>query len=357
MSLYAVLSATSSFELPSLPTFELPTFTPVQKAAPKVSPPVDFEPAPRAPLSVTSPSQLLPLLTGSVGLAARLGSGAFVLGWSPTGADEGGYSLSVGPVKLSDSSSVLASAADRGIKEPLVLYEYEPSPYCKKVREVCCLLDIPVLCKPCPIVEQEVPKASTRGGTTPYVKKSRGGFSDELFEKTGRRTMPYLEDPNNQAMNGGMFESEDIIDYLLETYSPVGDYDPKALWTFRGQFADFTATISTIARGLAGGTMQSNARTDNADMRPIELYGYECSPFVKPVREKLCELGLPHVIVPCSRGSENRAKLVELSGGEQFQVPQIVDPNVPGIGVLAEGDSVVEYLEGTYTMTPATTTV
>ncbi|GMH78529.1 hypothetical protein TL16_g07837, partial [Triparma laevis f. inornata] len=329
-----------------LPTFEFPF---ADSSAPKLSPPPDFKPAPRAPLSVTSPSQLPSLLSSSVGLAARLGSGAFVLGWSPTGGDTDGYKLSFGPIQLSDKSTVLASAAERGIQKPLVLYEYEPSPYCKKVREVCCLLDIPVLYKPCPIVEQEIPKASSRGGTTPYVKKSRGGFSDELFEKTGRRTMPYLEDPNNPSMEG-MFESEDIIDYLLETYSPVNDYDPKALWTFRGQFADFTATISTIARGLAGGKMQSNARADNGLMKPIVLYAYECSPFVKPVREKLCALGLPHVLVPCSRGSENRAKLVQLSGGQQFQVPQIDDPNT-NVGVLAEGESIVEYLEGTYTTT------
>ena len=35
--------------------------------------------------------------------------------------------------------------------------------------------------------------------------------------------------------------------------------------------------------------------------------------------------------------------------GEAFQVPQIEDPNLPEYGVLAESDSIVEYLEAVYT--------
>lgn len=50
-------------------------------------------------------------------------------------------------------------------------------------------------------------------------------------------------------------------------------------------------------RGLKGIKMQPNARPDNIQMRPLELWGYECSPFVRPVREKLDVLGLPHVMV------------------------------------------------------------
>ena len=209
-----------------------------------------------------------------------------------------------------------------------------------------------VLIKPCPIVEQPPSPSdapSTRGGAKPYVKKVRGGFSDELFEKTGRRTIPYLEDPNNKSeKNFGMFESEEIVDYLLERYSPMEDYDKLALWPMRGTFADFTSTVATALRSLAGAKLQTNSRPDNTKMDPIVLYGYECSPFVKPVREKLCELALPHIIIPCSRGSENRNKLVELTG-EKFQVPQIDDPNTR-VGIFAESQEIVKYLEETYTV-------
>ena len=36
---------------------------------------------------------------------------------------------------------------------------------------------------------------------------------------------------------------------------------------------------------------------------------------------------LPHVVVNTARGSANRAKLIERSGGKQFQVPYLADPN------------------------------
>jgi len=61
-----------------------------------------------------------------------------VLGWKIDSLfaeeDEGQkkYALAIGPFRLRDSSSVLADA-NRPSK-PLILCEYEASPFCKKVR-------------------------------------------------------------------------------------------------------------------------------------------------------------------------------------------------------------------------------
>ena len=118
---------------------QLPNFLDIGGRSPaKVTAPVDFTPASRAPLQVTSLGDVPSLLSGSASFAVRLGSGAFVLGWQSSGG--AGYELNLGPVSISDSSSVLASAQERGCLSPLVLYEYEPSPYCKKVRGVCALI-------------------------------------------------------------------------------------------------------------------------------------------------------------------------------------------------------------------------
>jgi glutathione S-transferase len=81
-------------------------------------------------------------------------------------------------------------------------------------------------------------------------------------------------------------------------------------------------------------------------MTPLELWGYECSPFVAPVREKLSTLCLPHILVSCSRGSENRNKMIEKTG--RFQVPFLVDPNT-GIEMF-EGAEIVKYLDEVYTV-------
>ena len=84
-------------------------------------------------------------------------------------------------------------------------------------------------------------------------------------------TVPYLVDPNSAVE---MFESEDIIEYMLDTYGPSRDaYDPKALWPLRGNFALITATFASIVRGFAGSQRPENARPDNEQMLPLELWG------------------------------------------------------------------------------------
>ena len=146
-----------------------------------------------------------------------------------------------------------------------------------------------------------------------------------------------------------MFESGDIIQYLLETYGPPeGSYDKKALWpvTFEA-FSIYTSTIAAILRDMPAARRQPNARPDNEDMLPLELWGYECSPFVVPVREKLGSLCLPHLMVSCSRGSANRDRLIEKTG-ESFQVPYLWDPNT-NVG-LFESPEICEYLEAVYTV-------
>ena len=144
---------------------------------PKVSAPPNFvQPTPR-PLTVTRPREELPsLLTGSLVLAIRLATGVFTLGWSPkllsgdeaaaVGTDTGKYGFKLGPLAFRDTSPLLAGSPRPA--QPLVLYEYEGSPFCRKVREAALLLDIPVELRPCP--------------------GARAGFAAELKQRTGRMT-------------------------------------------------------------------------------------------------------------------------------------------------------------------------
>mmetsp|Transcript_3430 Transcript_3430/g.5112 ORF Transcript_3430/g.5112 Transcript_3430/m.5112 type:complete len:356 (+) Transcript_3430:152-1219(+) len=340
--LVVILTKVAAFQsltnnIPKRPTHIVPRgwfddFTSTPTKNPKVSAPDDFQtPEPR-PLTLTRPSDLPSVLKSSLALALRLGTGAFVLGWKIdtifAPKNDGKYALTLGPFRIRDSSSVLDTAARP--KEPLILYEYDASPYCKRVREMINLLDLSVEYRPCPGARQ-------------------GGFSDDLFQRTGRRTVPYLIDPNT---GNELFESNNQIEYLLQTYGPVdeGLYDRKALWpiTFEA-FSIFTSVLAALVRSMPASQRQSNARPDNEDMIPLELWGYECSPFVRPVREKLGTLCLPHVMISSSRGSANRNRMMEQTG--RFQVPYLVDPNT-GIDMY-EGPEIVEYLEKVYTVAAA----
>ena len=295
---------------------------------PKVEVPENFELPEPKPLTVTASTDLVEFAKSTLALALRLGTGAFTLGWKIDDifydAPPGKYSLKLGPFSIRDSSTVLSEAPRPA--QPLILYEYDASPYCKRVREMINLLDLTVEYRPCPGARQ-------------------GSFSQEMLQRTGRQTIPFLIDPNTGTE---MFESSDIIEYLLNTYGPSPDkFDQKALWpiTFEA-FSVATATQVAILRNMPGARRQVNARPDNEQMIPLELWGYECSPFVRPVREKLGGLCLPHVMVSCPRGSANRDKLVERTG--RFQVPYLVDPNT-GIEMF-EGAEIVDYLEKVYTI-------
>lgn len=79
--------------------------------------------------------------------------------------------------------------------QPLELYSFEASPYCRLVREVLSELEIPYLL-------HNVAKKSP----------SREAF----VAKSGKMMVPYLVDPNTGS---AMFESADIIRYLEKSYA------------------------------------------------------------------------------------------------------------------------------------------
>jgi len=287
--------------------------------------PPGFQPAEPQPLTVTGDWGTV--ASASFALALRLGCGTTVVGWRPefslSPPPQGEYALQLGPVFLSDSSAVLRGECPRP-EGRLILYEFDSSPFCRKVRDACAYLDLEVLLLPCPGALEAA------------------GFSDEHFAKTGRRTVPYFID---EGAGTSMFESEVIVNYLFRKYGPPGAEVPAAM---QGTVALVSAGAAAIARLMPAAKLQVDARQDNPSRQPLLLYGYESSPFVRPVREKLCALGLPHVMVNSARGSVQR-KLLMARTRKQFQVPYLVDPNT-GVEMF-ESIDIRKYLDKVYTTT------
>lgn len=111
--------------------------------------------------------------------------------------------LAAGP--LTDVSSSLASAARLGAgttyrpakapEQPLELWSFEASPFCRIAREALCTLELPYRLHN-------------------VAKGSPGRAAFEL--RSGKMMVPYLVDPNTGAE---LFESADIVAYLEETYA------------------------------------------------------------------------------------------------------------------------------------------
>ena len=197
----------------------------------------------------------------------------------------------------------------------LELYEFEACPFCRKVREMLCVLDLDVMVFPCP-----------RNGTR---------FRPRAKELGGRAMFPYLVDPNTAT---ALYESDDINRYLAKTY---GDGTvPLALSV--GPLTTLSSMVGSAFRVGHGGV----ARPSRAPAQPLELYSFEISPYCRIVREALCELELPYLLHNVGRGSSKRDEFRQLAG--KLQVPYLVDPN--NGTAMFESAQIVKYLEQNYAL-------
>lgn len=222
------------------------------------------------------------------------------------------------------ATSVLATVSRLGYAErvgavgarpelPLKLYEFEACPFCRKSREALTVLDLEVEIYPCP--------------------KNGPRFRRWVAEHGGKAQFPYFVDPNTGAE---MYESNDINRYLFANYGTGS----VALMLAGGLLTDlgsFTASAFRLGRG-------NSYRKAKAPEKPLELYGYEGSPFCRIVREVLSELELPYLLHNVAHKSPGRERFVERSGN--MQVPYLVDKN-NDVEMFESGD-IVAYLEETY---------
>lgn len=266
-----------------------------------------------------SEGQLINVASAAFPGLMRLGMGGFAYGYrSGVEASDASYAVLKGMgrkvVEKSDVAQLQRPA------QPIILYEFEGCPFCKKVREAVSVLDLDCLFYPCP-----------RDGPT---------FRPQALAKGGKAMFPYLEDPNTGT---AMYESDDIIKYLYNTYGPGEAAIPRMLRL--GILTAITAGVGLLPRGGKG----SKYMPARMPEKPIIYWGYELSPFCKIVREKLVELELPHLQISCARGSPKRQQLFEKRG--HFQVPYIEDPNT-GYAMF-ESAAIIRYLEQEYAVTDA----
>ncbi|MDE2148289.1 MAG: glutathione S-transferase N-terminal domain-containing protein [Gammaproteobacteria bacterium] len=224
--------------------------------------------------------------------------------------------------------------AQRQPERLLELYEFEACPYCRRVREALTALDLDALIYPCPAGGQR--------------------FRPHVVELGGKSQFPLLLDPNTDTR---LYESGDIIDYLARRYDGHAPRLPAPLVGI----TQLSGGLATIARGLRG----AGARPSRAPAQPLELYGFESSPYTRLVREVLCELELPYISRSAGKASwrdigppglrrrlfpnapvrgRNRRRLLAATG--RVQLPYLVDPNRDMR--LFESAAIIGYLQREY---------
>lgn len=256
------------------------------------------------------PEKIPGLFLASIPAFLRLGSGVFAVGYEVrlTAKDESQYAAATfNDVQLQETCEEGRTSQ----LKPLLIYEFESCPFCRKVREAVSMLSLNATYCPCP------------DNGSIYRPRIKAAFGNKA-------TFPVLEDPNTGVT---LFESDKILEYLFKTYGT--GHIP---WLLQGPLVPVSAALGLVWQG------GSFRRSSNPPELPLELWGYEGSPFCKLVRERLCEYEIAHTQVSCPRGSPNRQLMLSQKG--RFQVPYIEDPNT---GVqLFETEAILEYLEKMY---------
>ena len=174
-------------------------------------------------------------------------------------------------------------------KAPPALYEFQACPFCKKAREAASLLALDLVFFPCP-----------KGGVAFRPRAA------EMAAAAGkaRPQFPLLVEDGEAPL----FESDAIVKTLFEKYGG-GPENPSSSapipWQLRPGdfFGKVSLGVSAFPRAGRGRAAAFAFGDDDAGreaaaafaaarraMKPLVLWGYEPSPYVTLVREKLTEL-------------------------------------------------------------------
>ena len=219
-------------------------------------------------------------------------------------------------------------------EKPLVLYDIEACPHCRRVREALTALHLDADIRPCP-----------RGGRR---------YRAEAEAIGGRQQFPLLVDENTGKT---LYESRDICAYLFQQYGgrPVPGYYRSRV------YQPALGSLASAVSGLRG----VRAKAALAPEQPLALWSFEGSPYSRLVRERLCELELPYRLH--NLGKEQWTEIGPaaqrikpgpyrpLPGGKRdaffqahnrVQVPYLEDPNTGES--LFESARILRYLDRQY---------
>jgi glutaredoxin len=228
------------------------------------------------------------------------------------------------------------TSASKTVNQPaknLILFDQEACSDCRFVREALTELNLNAMILPCPVGGKSILK---------------------LKEESGTSELPRLFDPNTDE---NILGRDNIIRYLYKEYR--GSLMPS-------QFEN--KLINNIASKLAS-SLRLNAGKNYTPARaaksPLTLYSFESSPFSRIVRERLCELELPYLLINLGKQQlsdmgpakfrftlkpyqpiKNTKRDVFFKKYGNVQVPFLIDPNTGE--ELFESLEIVKYLDKTY---------
>ena len=221
----------------------------------------------------------------------------------------------------------------------LTLYEYEASPWCRRVRETLCVLELEADVRPCPRSTLRVEGAYS----------STSVHKPEVTRAGGRLLFPFLVDHTaGVALN----QSATIVEHLWTAYGadvverpavdrwlngrPALDVERVVLEaSLLSKLVDFMLLAAPSGARPWAHCGLFEAPVAKRPERPLVLHACEPEPGCRLVREKLCMLQLPYRHVPRPAAAP---------------LPHLEDPNTGWSSFGAP--QALEYLEAEYAAGP-----
>jgi Glutathione S-transferase, N-terminal domain len=178
-----------------------PSTSPMSKSAAALLNDLNIEASTEPALARVRAQQTPNLLTASLPAVFRLASGVFADGYQLqlVPRDDSKYAYIA-----SDTKQTLETGVFKIPFEPIIMYEFEACPFCRKVREACSMLSLPVTFRPCPkdgpIFRPEIKKkygdkVRFFHGQTWNVIKTKSSPSTNSFSKFNNQLFKRLHSP------------------------------------------------------------------------------------------------------------------------------------------------------------------
>ena len=198
--------------------------------------------------------------------------------------------------RLWNGAHVAARASGPAPTPDLTLFEYEASPFCRRVRETLCILGLRTLILPCP--RETLRREGAYGTGSQHKDKVRDLSSDVKL------LFPVLHD---RTAGVALNQSAVICEHLWSNYGHGVDR-PRVDALLNGRQLprplDFAllAAPSSLRPWPSAGLMAAapSPGAEALSLTPLIVHGCEPDPGCRLLRERLCELQLPYVHVPTS---------------------------------------------------------
>jgi glutathione S-transferase len=268
----------------------------------------------------------------------------------------------------------------------LILYEYEGSPWCRRVREHACSLDLQLHIRPCPreaFLAHVGPPFQSEGYCGPLSR-----FRSEVKELGGSLYFPFLVDETAGVV---MNESSQIVHHLWKNYAdnvlpewprPISSYNLALLSNLSNilklnniledqvclsppssriwRLLDVPSLVaSCLLRPMPRNGVMLRPARDRKEQGSISLHGHEGCAETRLVRETLSCLQLPYILIPTATVGGSRSSFMAARAGGEETAGNSCTSTASGIPVLVDGDkelhgacAAIEHLERSYALGP-----